>query len=312
MPNLPIKLAIVGVGKIVRDQHLPSIESNPDFFLEATASRNASVNGVAAYTDIESMISACELDAVALCMPPQYRYAAAKFALEQGKHVLLEKPPGATVSEVEQLQGLADQQGVSLYATWHSRHGNAVATAKKMLTELAITSVKLTWKEDVRKWHPGQDWIWQAGGLGVFDPGINGLSILTECLTDAAFVTQAKLEFPSNKAAPIAAEVQYRTSNGVEIVGDFDWRQREGEAWSIDFQTDSGVLQINDGGAALFFNGEPVEIPAHSEYGEYQAIYQRFAQVIKGGISDVDLRPLKLVADTFLLGHRQDVDAFIE
>lgn len=312
MPNLPIKLAIVGVGKIVRDQHLPSIESNPDFSLEATASRNASVNGVAAYTDIESMISACELDAVALCMPPQYRYAAAKFALEQGKHVLLEKPPGATVSEVEQLQGLADQQGVSLYATWHSRHGNAVAMAKIMLTELAITSVKLSWKEDVRKWHPGQDWIWQAGGLGVFDPGINGLSILTECLTDAAFVTQAKLEFPSNKAAPIAAEVKYRTSNGVEIVGDFDWRQREGEAWSIDFQTDSGVLQINDGGAALFFNGEPVDIPAHSEYGEYQAIYQRFAQVIKGGISDVDLRPLKLVADTFLLGHRQDVDAFIE
>ena len=35
----PIKLAIVGVGKIVRDQHLPAVAGNADFQLVAAASR---------------------------------------------------------------------------------------------------------------------------------------------------------------------------------------------------------------------------------------------------------------------------------
>ena len=35
-----INLAIVGVGKIVHDQHLPSIAANADFKLVATASRH--------------------------------------------------------------------------------------------------------------------------------------------------------------------------------------------------------------------------------------------------------------------------------
>jgi D-galactose 1-dehydrogenase len=38
---------------------------------------------------------------------------------------------------------------------------------------------RITWREDVRKWHPGQDWVFEPGGMGVFDPGINALSILT-------------------------------------------------------------------------------------------------------------------------------------
>jgi len=223
---------------------------------------------------------------------------------------LLEKPPGATVCEVEQLRDLADRYGVSLYATWHSRHGVAVATAKALLKESHLKSATLTWKEDVKKWHPGQEWIWQAGGLGVFDPGINGLSILTECLSEAAFVTKANLVFPANKAAPIAAQLDFVTQSDANIHADFDWRQCDGEAWSIDFDTDKGLLSVLDGGAALQLNDEVIELSEHSEFGEYQAIYQNFAKLIKQRKSDVDLTPLKLVADAFLLGSRETTEPF--
>jgi len=312
MSNKIISLGVVGVGKIVRDQHLPSISKNSVFNLAATASRNASVDGVQAFSDIESMLDGCELDAVALCMPPQYRQAAAQLALERGKHVLLEKPPGATVSEVEQLAEVADNYGVSLYATWHSRHGAAVESAKSLLSERTLQSASLIWKEDVRKWHPGQEWIWQAGGLGVFDPGINGLSILTHCLRSPAYVSKANLAFPANKSAPIAADIDFQTGDGVKLSGQFDWRVSGDEAWNIDFQTDNGLLQIKDGGARLLIDGEVVDVPTHSEHGEYESIYARFAELIDTGVSDVDLTPLKLVADAFLLGDRQEVSAFSE
>ena len=129
-----IRIGIVGVGKIVRDQHLPALAKNPDYRLVATASRNASVDGVASFPTIEAMLAAVdELDAVSLCMPPQFRYRAARAALEAGKHVFLEKPPGATVSEVEDLKALAAAKGVSLFASWHSRYAPAVEAARALL-----------------------------------------------------------------------------------------------------------------------------------------------------------------------------------
>lgn len=309
--NKQVKLGIVGVGKIVRDQHLPSIEKNGSYDLIATASRNASVDGVAAFSSIEDMLDAVpNLDAVALCMPPQYRYAIAQQALSKGLHVLLEKPPGATVSEVDQLAEFAAENNVSLYATWHSRHGAAVEKAKGILAETRISSVKITWNEDVRKWHPNQEWIWQAGGLGVFDPGINGLSILTHILPEPMFVNKAELSFPENKAAPIAASVSFQTSSSVPIMAEFDWRKKGGEAWNIELMTDQGLVVLSEGGAALSVDGTRLDTGPESEHGEYEAIYANFAEIIKAGRSDVDLTPLKLVADSFLLGNRKIVDAF--
>ena len=155
MGKVAIKLAVVGVGKIVRDQHLPAIAANPDFELVAAASRNARIEGIDNFTSIDDMLNArSDIEAVALCMPPQHRYQAAQTALNAGLHVLLEKPPGATLSEVRQLAKLADSKAVSLFASWHSRFAPAVAPARALLADAAISAVRVEWKEDVRKWHP--------------------------------------------------------------------------------------------------------------------------------------------------------------
>ncbi|MBY3086493.1 Gfo/Idh/MocA family oxidoreductase [Rhizobium laguerreae] len=304
----PINLAIVGVGKIVRDQHLPSVAKNPDFELVATASRHGTVEGVKSYTTIEAMLDAePSIDAVSLCMPPQYRYEAAYKALVAGKHVFLEKPPGATLSEVADLEALANKQGASLFASWHSRYAPGVEAAKAFLAATTIKSVHVIWKEDVRHWHPNQDWIWQAGGLGVFDPGINALSIVTHILPRPIFITEAVLEFPENRDAPIAADIHFRNADGLPVHAEFDWRQTGKQSWDIVAETAAGQMVLAEGGAKLLIDGalrfaEPEQ--------EYPSLYRRFAEIIKAGKSDVDLAPLRHVADAFMLGKRKFVDAF--
>ncbi|TIP51034.1 MAG: gfo/Idh/MocA family oxidoreductase, partial [Mesorhizobium sp.] len=67
-------------------------------------------------------------------------------------------------------------------ASWHSRYAPAVEAARDFLGSTTIRSAAINWKEDVRRWHPNQDWIWAPGGFGVFDPGINALSIATHIL----------------------------------------------------------------------------------------------------------------------------------
>lgn len=303
-----IRLGIVGVGKIVRDQHLPAIAKNPDFALAATASRNGTVEGVPAYRSIEEMLDAHpEIEAVSLCMPPQFRHAAALAALEAGKHVFLEKPPGATISEVEDLKRIAAAKGLSLFASWHSRYAPAVEQARAFLAASPLRSMTVTWKEDVRHWHPNQAWIWEPGGLGVFDPGINALSIVTHILPKPVFLTGAVLEFPENRDAPIAASLGFTNADGLKVEALFDWRQTGRQSWDIEAETGAGRMRLADGGARLFIDGDlAFEAPEQ----EYPELYRRFAEIVRAGTSDADIAPLIHVADAFMLGRRKVVDAF--
>jgi D-galactose 1-dehydrogenase len=305
----PIRLGIVGVGKIVRDQHLPALARDEDFRLVAAASRNATVDGIANFATIEEMLaSGVEIDAVSLCQPPQVRHQAARAALEAGKHVFLEKPPGATVSEVEDLKALAAAKGVSLFASWHSRYAPAVEAARTFLAGTKIRSAAIDWKEDVRRWHPNQDWIWRAGGFGVFDPGINALSIATHILPPM-FVTSSTLDFPENRDAPIAANIDFLTSAGQPVAAVFDWRQTGPQTWNITADTDAGQMLLSSGGAKLSIDGRVV----HEEpEAEYPMLYRRFCEIVRAGKSDADVAPLQHVADAFMLGKRNLVEAFFD
>lgn len=303
-----IKLGIVGVGKIATDQHLPAIAANGDFQLLASASRNATIPGLPGFTSIDEMLAQQpDIEAVALCMPPQHRYQAARAALLAGKHVFMEKPPGATLSEVEDLDKLAQSNGVTLFASWHSRHAPAVQVIKAFLAKNAPRQVHVIWKEDVRHWHPGQEWIWEAGGLGVFDPGINALSIVTEILPEAMFLKSGVLEFPANRDAPIAADLRFTDASGLDVHAEFDWRQTGKQSWDIIITTDAGVLRMADGGAKLWLDDVAQEL---GDEGEYPALYRHFAGLVQNGKSDVDLSPLRHVADAFMLGKRKVVDNF--
>ena len=306
----PINLAIVGVGKIVRDQHLPAVAKNADYKLIAAASRHGTVDGIDNFKSIDEMLAKVPaIDAVSLCMPPQYRYEAAEKALSAGKHVFLEKPPGATLSEVADLEALAASKGLSLFASWHSRYAPAVEAAREFLAGTTIRSMRVIWKEDVRHWHPNQEWIWQAGGLGVFDPGINALSIVTHILPRPVFITAATLEFPENRDAPIAASMTFSDAKGLDLAAEFDWRQTGKQSWDIVAKTDAGEMVLSEGGAKLSIDGKLV----HEEpEQEYPMLYRRFAEIIRAGRSDVDLAPLRHVADAFMLGRRKFVDSFYD
>jgi D-galactose 1-dehydrogenase len=305
-----IRLAIVGLGKIARDQHVSAISVTDGIELAAVASRNASIDGIAHFATLDELLAAApDIHAVALCTPPQVRHAQAAAALKAGKHVLLEKPPGATVAELTPLIAAARQTGRTLFATWHSRFAPAVEPARAFLAGRQIKSVTVEWKEDVKVWHPGQAWIWEPGGLGVFDPGINALSILTRILPQPFFLNRAELSFPRNRAAPIAADLAFSNDSGLSIRAEFDWRQTGPQTWDIVVDTDAGSLTLASGGSRLVHDGRTLldEKPA-----EYPGIYRRFVELIVNGVSDVDLSPLVHVADAFMLGRRREVEPFVE
>jgi D-galactose 1-dehydrogenase len=305
-----IKIAIVGLGKIARDQHIPSLQSSAAFELVAVASPHNQLDGVPSFADMETLLRAVpDVSAVALCTTPQVRYELARYALQHGRHVLLEKPPGIVVSEVLALADLAKHQGVTLFASWHSRYARAVEPARAWLAERKILSVTVTWKEDVRVWHPGQQWIWKAGGLGVFDPGINALSILTRIIPDALALKSAELSYPGNCETPIAALLLLTDSRGATAHVELDFRQTGPQTWDIEVETDAGRLRLSMGGNVMAVDNKPVETAPSKEYTN---LYAHFAELVHARRIDVDCAPLQLVADAFLCGRRVDVEPFVE
>jgi D-galactose 1-dehydrogenase len=305
-----ISIGIVGYGKIAREQHVAAIAANDAFELVAVASPHSRPDRLLHFDDIRSMLPALpQLSAVALCTAPQVRYETARYALEQGRHVLLEKPPGVTVSEVLELARLASQRRVALFAAWHSRFARAVEPARAWLAGRAIRSLDVTWKEDVRVYHPGQAWIWTAGGLGVFDPGINALSILTRIVPGGLILKDAELSFPANCQTPIAARLQLATLDGAPVRMALDFLQAGAPSWDIDVDTDAGQLSLTLGGSAMQLDGRPVPMPASEEY---PALYAHFAQLVRDRSIDADVAPLQLVADAFLCGRRIEVEPFVD
>lgn len=302
-----VRLGLVGVGKIARDQHLPALAANLDFNLLSIASRNAAIDGLPSYPDLDVMLAGGhELNAISICTPPHGRFEIARIAIAAGLHVMLEKPPGATVAEVVDLAQRADVANVTLFATWHSREAAGVDSARGWLADKQVRAVKIDWREDIRVWHPGQDWILEAGGFGVFDPGINALSIATEILPEALIVEAADLGVPEGRGAPLTAALVLR-HGAARVRAEFDFLQTGPQLWDITVETDAGTLALQDGGKRLSIDGAELLCDGP---GEYPRLYSRFADLIAARKCDVDLRPLQLVADAFLLGSRKSLPLF--
>lgn len=305
--NKAIPISIVGVGKIARDQHLPTIAASERFTLAGVVSHHAGdldVPTAATLSELKRQVP--DLAAVSVCTPPIGRIAVVCEALALGLDVMIEKPPAATISEAERFAEMARAAGRALYLTWHSREAKGVEPLRRWLAGRPIRRLAIEWMEDVRVWHPGQEWIWEPG-VGVFDPGINALSILTRLLPAPVMVRAATLGFPDQRAAPIDATLSLASEGVGAIEARFSFDQRGPQTWTMTVETDRGTAELRDGGARLLIDGAQHAVPEGTEYGR---LYDGFADLVERCKVDADLAPFRLVADAFLLGRREARPAF--
>ena len=68
-------------------------------------------------------------------------------------------------------------------------------------------------------------------------------------------------------------------------------------------------MVLSSGGARLAIDGRAVR---EEPEVEYPLLYRRFAEIVRAGMSDVDLAPLQHVADAFMLGKRTMAEPFYD
>jgi D-galactose 1-dehydrogenase len=305
------RIGIVGLGQIARKRHVPTILADANFTLAGLADLGGgeAIAGLPIHNDHQAMFAASAMDAVAICTPPAARFAIARDALLSGKHVLLEKPPAATMGEAEALVQLAARCGRVVYASWHSQCNLAVEAARLFLADKHLARLRVDWHEDFRVYHPDQDWIWQADGLGVFDMAINALSVISRLFSPPPFVQSAELHIAANHAAPLATTIRFGALDGAgPLELHANWGHVGPDQRELRMTTRCGhELALLDSGGTLVIDGK---VTVQEVRAEYPMLYVRFAELLRRGEGEADLTPLQMTLDTLALGKRMTLPRF--
>jgi predicted dehydrogenase len=106
----PVRLGIVGCGRVVERGHLPALAGLEGIRLVAVADpfadRRRIATGVPGYSALEEMLAAERIEAVLVCSPPELHLEHAETCAAAGIPTLVEKPPGLTLPQTRRLAAL--------------------------------------------------------------------------------------------------------------------------------------------------------------------------------------------------------------
>lgn len=116
MSKYPVVTGILSYGMSGRLFHAPFLETNSRFKLKAVVERskkNAQQRypSIISYDSVDELLGDKDIELVVVNTPNQTHYEFAKKALENGKHVLIEKPCAATSNEIKELFELGKKVG---------------------------------------------------------------------------------------------------------------------------------------------------------------------------------------------------------
>jgi predicted dehydrogenase len=167
--------------------------------------------------------------------------------------------------------------------------------------------VAIEWREDFERWHAGQTWPWRPGGFGVFDPGINALSILCHVLPDLEFrVERARFRVPAGAATPASVEMDLAWDGGGTGDVAFEWRKGGGaDVWDISVRgaDEAGRTETLLLRGVRTLLGDGAVVCSSEEDEEYAGVYRDFARAVERGASEVSLREMRIVEDAAMIAE---------
>lgn len=217
-----IRIGIICPSEIAFRRFLPSLQEAKDFeyvgvaiankeeFVGATdeilakerTKAQAFVNsyGGKIFEGYEALISSKEIDAVYLPLPPALHFQWAKKTLENGKHVLVEKPSTTSLKDTQVLVDLASEKGLALHENYMFVFHNQISAINAIMKSGEIGDVRLYRisfgfpRRDARDFRYNK----KLGGGALLDAGGYTLKLATELLGNDVRLTAATLNYISD------------------------------------------------------------------------------------------------------------------
>ncbi len=187
-----LRAAVIGCGAIGHFCHIPGYANNKSCDLVAlvdpsTKNRKSACekfNVERGYKDIDQLFKKEELDVVSVCSPNAFHASNAITALNNGCHVLCEKPLCLTMKEAATLKRAAKKAGTIFMVAFSHRFNQGNIKARRAIDNGKIGKPFMI---RLRFAHEGPmagwamtDWFYKpekAGGGALFDMGIHAIDL---------------------------------------------------------------------------------------------------------------------------------------
>ncbi len=147
MSTAPMKCAVIGAGNMGKN-HVRVYSQLPAVQLVGVADLNEELGAffvdkyaITYYKDFKEMLTKERPEMVSVCVPTLYHHQVASYCLNQGIHVLLEKPIAMTVEQGQSLIDTAKSNNVKLLTGHIERFNPAVQKVKDMLNKNELGKV---------------------------------------------------------------------------------------------------------------------------------------------------------------------------
>jgi predicted dehydrogenase len=279
---MSVRFGVVGAGQISRfacqeiNRHAASkVVAASDPHPERLAELSAGLGGVRTFADNEQLLSDPEVDAVFIATPNAFHAPLAKRALEQGKHVVVEKPFATNAREAAEVIEQAQRSGKLLSVGMNQRfrpESQRVAQLVKAGKLGSVYHAKAFWfrRAGIPKlgtWFGKQA---LAGGGALYDIGVH--------LLDLALYAMGKFE-------PISVNGQVYTTFGPRGLGEGGWGLSERSHPEFD---------VDDGATALLRFGDGTTLTLDVSWAIHQKEHDRMNVVLHGSEAGAGLYPGEL------------------
>ncbi len=252
--NSPVRIGVIGCGAIAELYHLPALFAHSQtaasiVLADPNPARLAAMkqkfHAAYAVADYHELIG--KVDAVIIAMPPHLHYTAAKWFLDQGIHVLCEKPLTESIVEARELVDAGEKSGAKLAVNQTRRF---FATYQKIRELIANGTLG---KIESIKYHDGVEFNWpaasphhfQIGAKGVWsDVGVHLLDSICYWLDAKPILVQSQNDSFGGPEALATVNLEHqgcqieikvsrlgRLMNGFEIDGSLGSIKAEAEDW---------------------------------------------------------------------------------
>ncbi|UWU17270.1 Gfo/Idh/MocA family oxidoreductase (plasmid) [Rhizobium sullae] len=186
-----LRIGVVGCGNIsmayMRNAPLFSgVEITACADLDGQAARRRADQFNLRATDVDSLITADDIDLVLNLTGPSAHFDVSMRALSAGKHVFTEKPLGVTADEGGRLVDTAAAKGLALGSAPDTFLGAAGRHARRLMDAGAIgkpvTGTAFMMGRGMEHWHPDPSFYYQAGAGPVMDMGPYYLTMMVNLM----------------------------------------------------------------------------------------------------------------------------------
>ncbi|MFN7920583.1 MAG: Gfo/Idh/MocA family oxidoreductase [Bryobacteraceae bacterium] len=259
------KVAIAGLGRI-GGVHLdawrrvPGVEVVAVCDDDSDAQKRAASASLPCYATLPEMLRGGSIDAVSLCTPPAMHLPMAARAMEQGVHVLCEKPLAVNPAAAERLTRISRTTGAKLQMATKFRHVPEINQARQMIREGGIGEVVSAAIEFAGAVDMTQRWnssLRIAGGGVIMDNGSHALDLLQFLFGPIERVHAARLHPLQKLEVEDQAIVLAETASGVVGEVTLTWSMQPASDTYLTVRGSKGSIAIGWKSSFVRKNGEP-------------------------------------------------------